>query len=85
MATTSSAGGHPEGANRLPAETTIPDWLRLIRAEYIEVPGLQLTEPQARRLWGLDAITCEGLLSALIDVNFLKRTSKGAYMRADPG
>lgn len=67
------------------AETTTSDWLKLIRAEYLEVPGLQLTELQARRLWGLDPVTCEALLSALLDVNFLKRTRQGAYMRADQG
>jgi hypothetical protein len=69
----------------LPAETTIPDWLQLIRAEYLEVPGLHLSEPQARRFWGLDPVTCGALLSALLDVNFLKRTRQGSYLRADQG
>lgn len=85
MATTSPAAGHPEGANILPAEATIPRWLQLIRAEYVEVPGLHLTEPQVRRLWGLDTVTAEALLSALLDVKFLKRTRQGAYVRADQG
>jgi hypothetical protein len=69
----------------LPAETTIPDWLQLIRAEYLEIPGLHLTESQVQRLWGLDQVTSEALLSALLDVKFLRRTRQGAYVRTDQG
>jgi hypothetical protein len=65
------------------AETHIGDWLQLIRAEYLEIPGLCLTKPQVQRLWGLDAVTAEALLAALVDVNFLRRTAKDAYVRAD--
>lgn len=85
IATTSLAAGHLPGASPLPAEATIPRWLELIRAEYVEVPGLHLTEPQVRRLWGLDTVTAEALLTALLDVKFLKRTGQGAYVRADQG
>lgn len=79
------ATGYPQKANMLSAEATIPDWLRLIRAEYLEIPDLHLTKPEAERLWGLDAVTSEALLSALLDVKFLKRTRHGAYVRADLG
>lgn len=67
------------------ADTHITDWLHLIRAEYLEIPGLHLTEPQVQRLWGLDPVTTEALLSALLDVKFLKRTRHGAYVRVDQG
>ncbi len=33
--------------------------LQRVRAEYLEMPGLKLTAPQARRLWGLDCATCD--------------------------
>lgn len=85
VATTLPASGHPEPAGRLPGEASIPRWLQLIRAEYVEMPGLHLTEPQVRRLWGLDSVTAEALLSALLDVKFLRRTHQGAYVRADQG
>jgi hypothetical protein len=39
------------------AETHVEDWLMLVRAEYVEMPGLSLTKPQVERLWGLDAVT----------------------------
>lgn len=66
-------------------ETTIADWLQLIRAEYLESPGLHLTKPQVQRLWGLDPATCDALLAELVHVKFLKRTHRDAYARADSG
>jgi hypothetical protein len=66
-----------------PADTYITDWLQLIRAEYLEIPGLCLTKSQVQRLWGLDPVTSETLLAALVDAKFLKRTRQDAYVRAD--
>lgn len=67
------------------AQTTIADWIHLIRSEYLEIPGLHLTRNQVLRLWGLDAVMCDALLQALVDVRFLRRTHAGAYVRADGG
>ena len=76
-----------ENASQRPAAqtvtTTFADWLQLIRAEYLEIPGLHLTRSQVERLWGLDATTCDELLDALIHARFLKRSSTGGYIRAD--
>jgi hypothetical protein len=69
----------------LMADTPINDWLLLIRAEYLEIPGLRLTKAQVERLWGLDSVTSESLLAALVDVKFLRRTEHDAYVRADVG
>ena len=57
--------------------------LRRVKGEFLEMPGLRLTEPQARRLWGLDDRSCAALLSALVDANFLFRTRDGAFMRVE--
>ena len=43
------------------AETHVEDWLMLVRAEFVEMPGLSLTKPQVERLWGLDAVTSDAL------------------------
>jgi hypothetical protein len=59
------------------------DVLRRVQGEFLEMPGLRLTEAQARRLWGLDAGVCEALLTALVDAKFLFRTRDGAFMRVD--
>lgn len=53
-----------------------------IQSEYLEMPGLKLTEAQARRLWALDGNTCRVVLSTLIERGFLKRSSNGHYVRA---
>ena len=57
--------------------------LRRVQEEFLEMPGLRLTEAQARRLWGLDAPSCSALLGALVDADFLFRTREGAFMRVD--
>jgi len=57
--------------------------LRRVQGEFLEMPGLRLTEAQARRLWGLDAASCEALLGALVDAKFLFRTRDGAFMRVE--
>ena len=62
---------------------SIGRWLQLIEGEFREMPGLQLTKPQFRRLWGLDGKTCDALLDALVHSHFLKRTANGSYARAD--
>jgi hypothetical protein len=59
------------------------EWLRLIQAEYREIPGLKLTKPQAQRLWGLEGHICEVLLDALIASRFLCKTPAQAYVLAD--
>ena len=59
------------------------DVLRRVQAEFLEMPGLRLTKPQAQRLWGLDAVSCEALLLALLDAKFLFQTRDGAFMRVE--
>lgn len=54
-----------------------------IRAEYDESPGLSLTEPQARRLWGLDPDTCATVLKELVDEHYLHLTATDMYVRVD--
>jgi hypothetical protein len=55
-----------------------------IKAEYLELPGLQLTPWQARRLWGVDQIQCDAILEVLVETAFLKKTKAGAYAIANP-
>jgi len=57
--------------------------LRRVQGEFMEMPGLRLTEAQARRLWGLDEASCVALLGALVDEKFLFRTNSGAFMRVE--
>lgn len=59
------------------------DWLPIIRAEFTEFPGMHLTRPQIRRLWSLDAETCDAIISTLEAERFLRRTAGDVYVRAD--
>lgn len=63
-------------------ESSVTEWLRLIQAEYLEIPGLRLTKSQVQRLWGLDPRLCDALLDRLMASNFLKRTPRDAYILA---
>ena len=72
---------HPSSENDPTAK--MDEILSRVQGEFLEMPGLRLTEAQARRLWGLDAATCAALLDALVAAKFLFRTRDGAVMRIE--
>jgi hypothetical protein len=74
-----------EGAERghWGTDDGVRDWMNLIRAEYLEMPGLSLTEAQFERMWDLAPDFAERLLQELQRICFLRRTKKGTYVRAD--
>ena len=53
-----------------------------VKNEFIEMPGLQLTLPQAARLWGLDHDASRQVIDALVEVRFLRWTPRGTIVRA---
>ena len=53
-----------------------------VRDEFIEMPGMQLTEAQAARLWGLEPTACRGVVDLLVGADFLRRTPGGRIARA---
>lgn len=53
------------------------------KADFLEMPGLQLTNAQARRLWMLDAGLCDAVLMELVGAQFLARSRNGSFVRAD--
>ena len=61
------------------------EWVRLVQAEYAEMPGLRLSKRQAQRLWNLDARTTEVIFTALESAQYLKRMPNDIYIRADVG
>jgi hypothetical protein len=70
-------------AVRNDAHLAIEDIVRRVQSEFLEMPGLRLTDAQAQRLWGLDARTCSVVIDKLIACRFLFRTRDGAVMRID--
>ena len=63
------------------AQTSVTEWIPIVCGEFQELPGLHLTKPQIQRLWGLDALTCDALLDALVGSHFLRCTDNGTYAR----
>jgi hypothetical protein len=54
--------------------------VKLVKAEFLEMPGMRLTVAQAARLWHLDAEESELVLQTLVDTQFLIQT-RNAYIR----
>ena len=54
-----------------------------VRSEFIEMPGLRLTPAQAARLWGMDDVSCDHVISALVRSAFLRWTPSGMVGRSD--
>ena len=54
--------------------------LKRAQADYLEMPGLRLTEAQAARLWCFDAELCSRVLAELVESRFLVRT-RNSFMR----
>jgi hypothetical protein len=61
---------------------SVVEWLRLIEAEYKEMPGLSLSKAQMQRLWGLEAFVCDALVDALVTARVLKQTVRDTYVVA---
>jgi hypothetical protein len=53
-----------------------------LRLEYAELPSLRLTSAQIRRLCGVDdALLCESVLRAMVEIGFLAQNADGLYIR----
>jgi hypothetical protein len=63
------------------ANPSLEELLDIIKAEFLEMPGLLLTRPQFQRLWGLDITTCDRVIESLVASHFLIRTADGHYRR----
>jgi hypothetical protein len=68
------------GATMTPHESTLIGWIHLVEAEYLDMPGLQLTKPQVRRMWGLEDSTCDEVLKVLVAAHFLRVTERDLYV-----
>ena len=62
----------------------IEDLVMRIEGEFLETPGLMLTVAEAQRRFGIDEITCEAVLDALVDSGVLFRTRDRVYGRLYP-
>jgi hypothetical protein len=54
-----------------------------VRGEFNEMPGLQLTVPQAARLLGIEQEACKLVIETLVASAFLRRTAAGPIVRVE--
>jgi DNA-binding IclR family transcriptional regulator len=66
-------------------QAMVAAWLRLVRAEYEELPDLRLTHAEVARLWGIDSSTAGEVLASLMSAGVLRKTARGAYVRSNAG
>jgi hypothetical protein len=52
-----------------------------VRMDFVEMPGMELTLPQAVRLWSLGMDDCRCVIDALVDAGFLAWTPKRTIVR----
>ena len=63
----------------------IDEVLQRIQGEFVEMPGLRLTAPQAQRLWGLERDLCDALLvPSWMPSSCLKRETERLSARTAP-
>jgi hypothetical protein len=70
----------PMAPNRTWVETLVTQ----VQGEFLETPTLRLTLPQAERRFGIDRVSCEAVLGALVDAHVLARSADGRYARFFP-
>jgi hypothetical protein len=66
-------------------EPSVANLCELIRAEYLAIPRLQLTQAQVQHLWGVDVTTAGDLLETLVRERFVRVTPASAYVRVGDG
>ena len=54
-----------------------------VRGEFNEMPGLQLTIPQAARLLGIEPEACRSVIVQLVASEFLRKRPGGTIVRVD--
>jgi hypothetical protein len=52
-----------------------------VRTDFVEMPGLELSLPQAVRLWMLGMDDCRYVIDALVDAGFLTWTARRTIVR----
>jgi hypothetical protein len=79
--TTATLRGASSVDRRKPSDRQMSSDVARIRKEYVEMPGLVLTLPQAARLWSLSESRSALLLSMLVETGFLICDKKTVYRR----
>ena len=60
---------------------TLAEVIHRVRAEFLEMPGMRLRPDQVQRLCGIEKMTCQAVLDALVGEQFLYARPDGHYAR----
>ena len=63
-------------------DAALDNAVRRAQSDFLEMPGLRLTLPQAARLWAYDTSFCGEVLAMLVENRFLVRSRDG-FIRAE--
>jgi hypothetical protein len=66
-----------------PGAMTFSHVVDRVRAHFTEMPGLELTMPQAVRLLGFGVDDCRFVIDSLVDAGFLRWTARRTIVRTD--
>jgi hypothetical protein len=66
------------------ANMPVIEAIERLKEVFLEMPGSQLTPPQASALAGVELAICGVVLEALADSRFLARTDGGRFVRRSP-
>ena len=66
-----------------PTRGRIESLVMRIQTAFLENPMLSLTQPTAQRRFGMDEVTCAGVLGALVDARVLSER-QGDYRKYSP-
>ena len=64
---------------RMSSPLPVEHLVNRVRGEYLEMPGLRLTQQQAQRLFGLDPCACAVVLETLTREQFLSHGGDGRF------
>jgi hypothetical protein len=64
---------------------TFATFVDRVRDDFMEMPRLELTLPQAVRLWNLGLDDCRAVVDSLVDAGFLAWTARRTIVRSDSG
>jgi hypothetical protein len=70
-----------DAAARQGTKTPLGDLALRIRAEFLEMPGMYLTDSHIQRLCGVERSPCQAALDALVESKFLCIRPDGTYTR----
>jgi hypothetical protein len=66
-------------------DPSVANLCELVRAEFLAIPRLNLTQAQVQQMWGVDQTMAGDSLATLVREHFVRVTRASTYVRAGEG